>query len=74
MIYIQDNFLPKQLHKELVEYCDKFDEVETPGKSFWVKELPSELIHYIERSLEKIEGKDIKSILTRCLKWVILKT
>ena len=63
MIYIKDNFLPKQLYKELVEYCHGFKEVKYPDKSFWVKELPSELIHYIERSLEKIEGKDIKSIL-----------
>jgi hypothetical protein len=63
MIYIKDNFLPKQLYKELLEYCDEFKEVEYPDKSFWVKELPSELIHYIERSLEKIERKNIKSIL-----------
>ena len=63
MIYIKDNFLPKQLYKDLVEYCDEFKEVEYPDKSFWVKKLPSELINYIERSLEKIEGKDIKSIL-----------
>ena len=54
MIYIQDNFLPEPLYKELIEYCDKFDEVKFPDKSFWVKELPSELIHYIERSLEKM--------------------
>ena len=63
MIYIKDNFLPPKLYKELVRYCDNFKEVKTPGKSFWVKELPSELINYIERSLEKIEGKDIRSIL-----------
>ena len=63
MIYIKDNFLPDNLYKELVTYCDEFEEVKYPTKSFWVKELPSELIHYIERSLEKLEGKDIKSIL-----------
>ncbi len=63
MIYIKDNFLPNNLYKELVNYCSEFKEVKYPGKSFWVKELPSELIHYIERSLEKLEGKDIKSIL-----------
>ena len=63
MIYIKDNFLPPPLYKELVKYCDDFTEVKTPGKSFWVKELPSELVHYIERSLEKLEGRDIKSIL-----------
>jgi len=63
MIYIKDNFLPPPLYKELVKYCDNFTEVKTPGKSFWVKELPTELVHYIERSLEKLEGRDIKSIL-----------
>ena len=63
MIYIKDDFLPNNLYKELVTYCDKFEEVKYPDKSFWVKKLPSELTHYIERSLEKIEGKDIKSIL-----------
>ena len=63
MIYIKDNFLPDNLYKELVTYCDEFEEVKYPTKSFWVKELPSELIQYIERSLEKLEGKNIKSIL-----------
>jgi hypothetical protein len=63
MIYIKDNFLPHNLYKELVKYCDNFKEVKTPRKSFWVKKLPSELIHYIERSLEEIEGRNIKSIL-----------
>jgi len=63
MIYIKDNFLPHNLYEQLVNYCDEFAEVKTTNKSFWVKELPSELIHYIERSLEKLEGKDIKSIL-----------
>jgi hypothetical protein len=63
MIYIKDDFLPLPLYKELVNFCDEFKEVKTPGKSFWVKELPSELTHYIERSLEKLEGRNIKSIL-----------
>lgn len=63
MIYIKDNFLPNNLYKELVKYCNEFEEVKYPTKSFWVKELPSELINYIERSLEKLEGKDIRSIL-----------
>ena len=63
MIYIKDNFLPPNLYKELVNYCDEFVEVKTPGKSFWIKNLPFELIDYIERSLEKLEGRSIKSIL-----------
>ena len=63
MIYIKDNFLPKSLFKELLNYCDKFKEIKTPGKSFWVKELPEEFINYVKNSLEEIEGKKIKNIL-----------
>jgi len=63
MIYIKDNFLPDVLYKEVLKYCDEFNEFKTPGKSFWIKELPSELVHYIKKSLEKIEGKSIKNIL-----------
>ena len=43
MIYIKDNFLPENLFKTLVEYCDEFKEVKYPDKSFWVKEIPAEL-------------------------------
>ena len=63
MIYIKDNFLPNLLFKELLNYCDEFKEVKTPGKSFWIKELPEEFINYIKNSLEEIEGKKIKNIL-----------
>ena len=64
MIYIKDNFLPENLFKTLVEYCDEFKEVKYPDKSFWVKEIPAELNDYIVSSLEKIEGKKIKNILS----------
>ena len=63
MIYIKDNFLPDNLFQVLINFCDEFKEEETPGKSFSVKELPSEFTHYIERAVEAIEGKDIRSIL-----------
>jgi hypothetical protein len=63
MIYIKDNFLPESLFKELLNYCDKFKEIKTPGKSFWVKELPEEFINYVKNSLEEVEGKKIKNIL-----------
>jgi len=64
MIYIVDNFLPKNLYKELLNYSDDFKEVKTPGKSFWVKDLPGNFINYIVNRLEKIEGKKIKNILS----------
>jgi|TARA_R110000851_G_C12815628_1_gene538981 hypothetical protein len=63
MIYIKDNFLPNNLYKELLNYSDKFNEVKTPGKSFWVKKLPNEFIEYITGRLEKLEGNKIKNIL-----------
>ena len=63
MIYIKDNFLPNNLYKELVKYCDEFTEIKFPDKSFWTKELPAEFIDYIKTSLEKIESKSIKNIL-----------
>jgi len=63
MIYIKDNFLPKNLYNELLNYSDKFEEVKTPGKSFWIKELPGEFSSYITKRLESLEGKKIKNIL-----------
>ena len=64
MIYIKDNFLPEQLYRELVGYCDDFKEVKYPDKSFWVKEIPTELNNYIVSNLQKIEGRKIKNILS----------
>lgn len=64
MIYVQDNFLPEVLYKNLLNYCDQFEEVETPGKSFWIKKIPNELTDYIVNRLEKIEGRKIKSIIS----------
>jgi len=63
MIYIKDNFLPQNLYKELINFCDKFTEVKFPDKSFWVKELPKEFENYIVCELEKLEGRKIKNIL-----------
>jgi len=64
MIYIKDNFLPSNVFESLVSYSNDFNEVKTPGKSFWVKELPNDLTGYITDKLEVIEGKKIKNILS----------
>ncbi len=64
MIYIKDNFLPKNLFNSLVEYADKFEEVKYPDKSFWIKQLPDEFNKYIVNQLEKFEGRKIKNILS----------
>ena len=64
MIYIKDNFLPKNLYKALLNYVDEFEEIKYPEKSFWTKNLPKEFSSFIVNSLEKIEGKKIKNILS----------
>jgi len=64
MIYIKDNFLTIDLYKELVNHCENFTEYKTPGKSFWVKELPQAFKDHVVNELESIEGKKIKSILS----------
>jgi hypothetical protein len=64
MIYIKDNFLPRNLYKELVNYCDEFEEVKTPGKYFWIKKLPKEFENFMINKLQQLEGKKIKNILS----------
>jgi hypothetical protein len=64
MIYIIDDFLPKNLYDSLVDYSNDFEKVETPGKSFWIKQVPEELSDYIINRIEKIEGRKIKNIFT----------
>ena len=63
MIYVEDNFLPDNVFQSLVGYSNNFEEVKTPGKSFFVKEIPGDLTKYIIDKLEAIEGKKIKNIL-----------
>jgi len=64
MIYVKDDFLPPNVFKSLLSYSNNFKEVKTPGKSFWIKELPNDLTKYIVNKLETIEGKKIKNILS----------
>ena len=62
MIYILDNFLPHNLFNALKEIKD-FDEIKTPGKSFWISKLPEEFQNFITNKISSIEGKEIKNIL-----------
>ena len=62
MIYIQDNFLKPMIFKALVDYADEFKEIKTPGKSFWIKDLPEYFPDLLARGLASIEGKDINII------------
>ena len=63
MIYIKDNFLPKELYESLLNYSFDFEEFKTPGESFWVKKIPIELEDFIVKKLEDIEGREIKNVL-----------
>ena len=63
MIYIKDDFLPTPLYKELVNFCDEFKEVKTPGKSFWIKEPSPEFIAHFEDRLGAIEGNEVMNII-----------
>ena len=63
MIYIKDNFLPKNLLNAIISDKNKYNEHKTPGKSFWVKEPSSMFIEYISNKISDIEGCEINNIL-----------
>ena len=50
------------IFKALVDYADEFEEIKTPGKSFWIKELPEFFPDLLARGLSNIEGKDVSII------------
>ena len=47
MIYIIDDFLPANMVNSLKFDTSLFNEFKTPNKSFWIKELPEEVIKYL---------------------------
>jgi hypothetical protein len=63
-IYIVDDFFPK----EVLEYIENdkidYEEVVTPGKSFWVKKPKALIARWISGKIEKIEGNKIYPILS----------
>jgi len=63
MIYIIDDFLDKEILKVVTKDLKGFEKVDTPGKSFWVKNPSSAFVDYIVKRLELIENKPIKNIL-----------
>ena len=63
MIYIKDDFLDINLIDLLRTNKDEFQEVKTPGKSFWVKEVPAPIMQVIKFELEDLEGHRIEPIL-----------
>jgi hypothetical protein len=63
MIYIKDDFLDINLIDLLRTNKDEFQEIKTPGKSFWVKEVPAPIMQIIKFELEDLEGHRIEPIL-----------
>ena len=63
MIYIKDDFLDIDLINLLDSNKDEFQEIETPGKSFWVKEVPIGIMQIIISEIEELEGNTINPIL-----------
>ena len=64
MIYVKDDFLDDNLIELLNTNKDEFQEIKTPGKSFWVKYVPDAILDVIKFEIEDIENKRIEPILS----------
>ena len=62
-IYIIDDFLPKELLDRIEEDQSIYEEVVTPGKSFWVKQPSKDFINWICDRISDIEGTTVFPIL-----------
>jgi hypothetical protein len=63
MIYIKDDFLDYSLIELLSTNKDEFQEVKTPGKSFWVKNVPKPIADIIKFEIEDLEHNRIEPML-----------
>jgi len=63
MIYIKDDFLDDNLIEFLNTSKGEFQEIKTPGKSFWVKRLTLPIMDIIKFEIEDLEGHRIEPIL-----------
>ena len=63
MIYIEDDFLDVNLISYLNNEESEFQEVKTPGKSFWVKIPSNDFMELVCDKISKIENATIKPIL-----------
>jgi hypothetical protein len=62
-IYIVDDFFPKELLNRIESDKVSYEEVKTPGKSFWVKRPSNDFMNWICGSISDIEGNLISPIL-----------
>ena len=63
MIYIKDDFLDIDIINSLNKDKNVFQEVKTPGKSFWVKRPSDKFMELVCEEICKIENVKIKPIL-----------
>jgi hypothetical protein len=64
MIYIIDDFLPVNILEKINNYLIDFKEIDTGAKKFWVMDTIPDFEKWIENKISKIEGKNVKSILS----------
>jgi hypothetical protein len=64
MIYIEDDFLDINIIKSLNNDKNVFQEVKTPGKSFWIKMPSDKFVEIVCEKISKIENVIVKPILS----------
>mgnify|MGYP003651231263 FL=1 len=65
MVYVVDDFIEQYLFDSLQKKLnnDEYNEVKTPGKSFWVQPATDQIVKYIIGKLEKKENQKLENIL-----------
>lgn len=63
MIYIKDDFLPKDMIKQFDSDLTIFNKIDMPGKSFWVNIPSDDFIRIVCDKLGEIENCYVKPIL-----------
>ena len=64
MIYIKDDFLDEDLIQYLNNDKSDYEEVKTPGKSFWIKHPTSGFIYLICSKISQIEKCDVTNVFS----------
>jgi hypothetical protein len=64
MIYIEDDFLDPYLIRHINNDKEIFQEVKTPGKSFWVKKPSENFTELVCEKISKIENCIVEPILS----------
>lgn len=62
-IYVINDFLSERLLSRIENDKHDYEEVKTPGKSFWIKKPSIDFMNWICGRISDIEGNEISSIL-----------